>query len=344
LKNPQQETAIEPGAPWEVDLMQPEDAQGVARLFQTVYGQGYPIKTYLEPEQLKTENAAGRIISSVARTPRGHIVGHNALYRSAPYQGIFEAGAGLVHPDYRGGNGIFTRLVSHGQEVAAGKFGVEALFGEAVCNHIFSQKLAVLLDWTTHAVEVDLMPASAYVQEKSATGRVASLLSFKTLVAKPHKVHIPGALEAPLQFIYQGLDDRREFVSSTGTPALDAKTTLGIEIFDFAQVARITVHETGLDLKSVMDHHEKNLVDKGVQVIQVWLDMAWPWIGWVVDVLRANGFFLGGVLPRWFDTDGLLLQKILKQPYWEGIKIHLDRNQKLLAMVRQDWQATGGDK
>ena len=76
---------IEPGQLWEVDLFRPEDAKGVTQLFLSVYGKGYPIRTYIDPKALMEENAAGRIISSVARTPRGDIVGHNALFQSAPF-------------------------------------------------------------------------------------------------------------------------------------------------------------------------------------------------------------------------------------------------------------------
>ena len=71
-----------------MDLFRPEDAEGIANLFLSVYGEGYPVKTYLDPEKLREENAAGRVISSVARTEKGDIVGHNALYNSAPYRGV----------------------------------------------------------------------------------------------------------------------------------------------------------------------------------------------------------------------------------------------------------------
>ena len=77
---------IAPGQTWEIDLLRPEDAIGVVRLFRTVYGEGYPIPAFVDPEELIRANAEKRIISSVARTPSGDIVGHNAMFRSAPYQ------------------------------------------------------------------------------------------------------------------------------------------------------------------------------------------------------------------------------------------------------------------
>ena len=86
---------------WVIDRMQPEDALGVTRLFRSVYGDGYPIRTFIDPDALLAENRAGRTISSVARTHRGDIVGHNAIFHSAPSDTIFETGAGVVHKQYR---------------------------------------------------------------------------------------------------------------------------------------------------------------------------------------------------------------------------------------------------
>ena len=104
------EEPIEPGQTWEVDLFRPEDAEGVARLFSSPGVQGrLPVKTFVEPELLIAENQALRTISIVARTPKGDIVGHNAIFNSAPFHGLYESGAGVVHPEYRGGAGISRR-------------------------------------------------------------------------------------------------------------------------------------------------------------------------------------------------------------------------------------------
>jgi hypothetical protein len=342
MKKPKEQTAIEPGQHWIVDLFRPEDAEGVVRLFLAVYGEKYPIRTYVEPARLKEENARGVTISSVARTETGDIVGHNALFRSAPHDGIYESGAGLVDAGYRGGKGIFTRLVAHGQEVAAHKFGIEAIYGESVCNHPFSQKMCHGLGWITHAVQVDLMPASAYEKEMSAEGRVSVLLDVKTLRSRPHPVHIPYAYLEPLTFIYEGLDDERRFLSSEKGLSPNTETRMQVEIFDFAQVARVAVHEAGYDFASVFDKLEQDLKKKDVRVVQVWLNLAWPWIGAAVDILRERRFFLGGLLPEWFETDGLLMQKTARQPHWEDIHIHFQRAQRLLEMVEADWKKVGG--
>jgi hypothetical protein len=328
---------IEPGQTYEFDLFRPEDAEGISQLFRTVYGDGYPIKTFIDPKLLIEENAAGRTISSVARTPKGDIVGHVALFHSAPYEQICESGAGLVHPSYRGGQGIYTGLGVHGQEVTAKRFKVELIYGEPVCNHIFAQKGTAKVGWITQAIEVDLMPAEAYDKEKSASGRVTALLDFKTLKPKPHTVHLPTVYEESLRFIYGGLDDDRDLVLSNDDLPSPIKTEIKTQVFDFAQVARLAVHDAGTDFETVFDEQEKTVKEKGGAVIQVWLKLSWPWIGRAVDVLRRRGYFLGGILPRWFDVDGMLMQKIIGRPNWEGIQLYSDRAKKILEMVREDW-------
>jgi hypothetical protein len=329
---------IEPGQTYEVNFFRPEDAEGVTRLFKTVYGDSYPIKTFIDPKLLIEENAAGRTISSVARTPKGDIIGHNALFRSAPYDRIYESGSGAVHPHYRGGKGIFTRLIAHGFDVGPKRFGIEAIYGESVCNHIFTQKTMARLSTIEHAIEIGLMPAEAYEKEKSATGRVAAILGFRTLKPKPHAVHLPAVYEKSMQFIYSALDDDRDFVLSRNNLPSSIKTEIKTQVFDFAQVARLAVHDAGTDFESALEREERSLLEKGLKVLQVWLELSWPWIGQAVDALRRRGYFLGGILPRWFDVDGMLMQKIIGDPNWEGIQLYSNRAKKILDMIKKDWQ------
>jgi hypothetical protein len=332
------EYGIEPGQSVEIDLFHPDDALGVTRLFRTVYGNCYPIQKFIQPELLIEENAAGRTISSVARTPKGDIVGHNAIFQSAPCDRIYESGAGLVHPSYRGGKGIFTSLIAHGIEVGRNEFGIEAVFGEAVCNHLFSQKVTINLGAFTQAIEVDLMPASAYDKEKSAAGRVASLLGFKTLKPRPHTVWLPASYEENLRFIYGGLDDTRRCAVADKSPPTDSVTDIKVQVFDFANVARLAVCEAGADFEECFGAHEKAVREKGIIVIQVWVKLSCRWINRVVDALNERGYFFGGILPRWFDEDGMLMQKIIGEPNWNGIQLYADRAKKILEMVKADWQ------
>lgn len=331
-----------PGQSYTVDAMRPEDAQGVRDLFIAVYGKDYPIRVYIEPETLIAENAAGNILSSVARTPAGDIVGHNAIFRSAPFPGIFESGAGLVHTDYRGGQGVFSQMIAHGNQRGIDTPEVATIYGESVCNHVFTQKATHKMGWLTTAVEVDLMPASAYTKEKSAPGRVSVLFDAWTIRPRPHTVYLPDYYRGALADIYAGFDDTRTLETADAPLPDDCNSRIRPRVFDFAQVARLTVDAVGADFADVLRRQETALRADGVKIIQLWLNLGWPWSGAATAVARAQGYFLGGVLPRWYDSDGLLMQKTVAHPHWEDIQVFFDEARRLVDVVRQDWESLTG--
>ncbi len=327
-----------------IDRFRPEDAEGVSRLFLDVYGKDYPIRVYVEPTLLREANASGEVISSVARTPSGEIVGHSALFRSAPYKGVFESGAGVVHERYRGGKGIFTRMVAHGETLAKQIPAVEVTFGEPVCAHVFSQKMSYRLGWRTMAVEADLMPGALFKGDVSPDERVGATLDFKTIRPKPLQVYVPPVYADILKFIYGEWDDSRTLVPSEGEPPLSHETRIDRKYFTFAQVVRLAIWKMGRDFGEAIERAEEESKSQGVKVIQAWINTGVPWCGWAVNILRRRGYFLGGVLPRWFDHDGILMTWTVQRPSWEALRLQFDRAKKIAAWVREDWRRIGEGK
>ena len=328
---------VEPDQEWTIHRFRAEDAVGVTDLFHSVYGDKYPVRTYLEPELLAKENREGRVISSVARIPSGAVVGHNALFNSAPNSRIFESGSGVVHKFYRGGQGIFTQMVVHGIEMGKENPGVDLIYGEPACNHPFSQKIGYRLNFLIQAMEVSLMPAAAYAKEQSAKGRVSTLLGFFTLRPRPCKVFVPKGLEEHFALCYEGLDDTRTFEAAEEAPG-SPESRIHTQTFEFAQMARVAVHDGGKDFQARIAAEDERLIAQGIRVIQVWLNTGQPCVGQAVEHLVALGYFFGGVLPQWFGTDGLLMQKVLDKPDWEGTVLVGGRNTQVAGLVRREWE------
>jgi hypothetical protein len=321
-----------------VGLFRPEDAEGVAKLFTEIYGDGYPAKIVYNPDELIRAFEKGDNIPIVVRTPDQEVVGYSSLFRAAPDKGVYEKGNGAVAPAFRN-SGIMGMIFRYLKEVLPGMDDMNMFFGEPVCNHTYIQKAAAAnLPFVETALEIDLMPAGAYEKEKSASGRVTSLLMFMTLTPRPHTVRVPDVYADALNYIYKGLDDRRSFSPSKDGLPPSEPTRIDTEIFDFAGVARVTVHEAGADFGTVFLSEEERLSGLGIQVTQVWLKLSWPWIGKAVSVLREKGYFFGGILPQWFGEDGLLMQKILPPPNWDGIHLFSERAEKILEFVKADWQ------
>ncbi|MCX8110883.1 MAG: GNAT family N-acetyltransferase [Syntrophorhabdaceae bacterium] len=320
-----------------IDLFRPEDGEGVAELFREVYGEEYPVKIVYNPEQLSIGVERGDYVPFVARTKGNRIVGFSSLYHSAPYKGIYEVGLSLVAPDYRN-TPIFGLLSRQIIKVAPTTPGLEVLFLEAVCNHTITQKAGIMFKLIDTTIEIDLMPAEAYENEQSASGRVSTLNMFRTFVHKPHIVYVPEVYRECIRYIYDGFDDSRTILPSTEPLPADGLTKMSTEIFDFAQLARVAIHEVGANFEAAFDKEEKHINDRHCQVIQVWLNLSWPWVGEIISILRARGFFLGGILPSWFGEDGLLMQKVLSKPNWEGINLYTDRAKHILSFIRDEWE------
>jgi hypothetical protein len=195
------------------------------------------------------------------------------------------------------------------------------------------------LGFVIRAIEVCMMPAGAYAKEAGATGRVTTTMDFITLKSSPCTVHVPKAYESIFPVFYEGLDDERQFVLSAQPLSSQQTTGLDTRIFDFAQVAKVAVKNLGKDFSMVMQAEEDRLLQQGIRVIQVWLSSGDPGVGEAVDSLRERGYFFGGVLPRWFGSDGILMEKLTDEPVWEEITLYFERAQALMSLIRKDWEA-----
>jgi len=323
----------------DIGIFHPHDAEGIAALSRSVDGEEYPVKLVYNPAALIAGFERKENIPIVARTKDGKIVAHEALYRSSPNPKVYEAGQGLVAQEWRG-SGINARINHHILNTLAPGLDIDAVFGEAVCNHVYMQKGWGKFDTIETGIEVDLMPQEAYVAEGSATGRVATLFMFRNYRERKQTVYLPDIYRDQLEFIYSALPDLPEFKAGRGSLSLEP-SRMKTRIFDFAKVARITVAQSGVDFEAVLVDQQKVLVNQGMVVLQVWLNLSWHFIDKVVGILRKHGYFFGGLLPAWFGTDGLLMQKIMERPNWEGINLYSDRAKEILAFVRTDWSRVG---
>lgn len=329
---------IPPNQTWKADRFRPEDAEGIADLFLGTYGPDYPVRVYLEPARLTEENAAGRILSSVARTMAGDIIGHDALFRGAPYPGIMEMAAGVVHPAYRGGKGLGTALLEHGIHVLAPEHDIDGIYGEPVCNHVYMQKICHSLGVVITGLEPALMPGQIYDTNQDTGERVTTFFGYWLVKERPHRVFVPVSSEAFLRFVYGGLKEERQVdLSKEALPTHKTSRITGA-FFSSARVARITVHEAGGDFAAAFAREEEGPMASDCFVLQAFLNLGEPWVGEAVRILRERGYFVAGILPRWFDEDGLLMERLLIRPDWDAIRIAFDRDRQIAAFVRAEYE------
>lgn len=326
---------------YRVEPFSSTDAEGVAVLFREVYGDSYPIKVVYDPASLVAISQEGRYFPFVVRHPSRGVIAYGALVQSAPYRGIYEFVQGIVSPGFQGA-GLGRMLFEWVERYLPTLPGAEAYFGEAVCNHAHTQKAGALIKTVETGIEVDLMSGEPYAKGVAASGRVSVVDQFRTFVSRPQTVYVPGVYEDICRTIYGGLDDPRTIALSTGGPDPDLSTQMSVQTFEHVGAVRVAVSLAGADFADRFDREERSLVQGGIKVVQVWLRLSQPWVGEIAGMLRRRGYFLGGVLPRWFDDDGLLMQRTIDRPNWEGIHLYTQRAQRMLEFIHEDWSTVQG--
>jgi hypothetical protein len=321
---------IEPGQKFEVDGFRPEDALGVARLYYAVYGDSFPVDYVYNPAELLLLNQGPDLHQVVGRTPKGDIVGLYALFKNPPGRHIMEGGSWIVHPSYRGTT-LAVRLARRIHRNPPERLELDIIFGQCVCNHLITQKLSQNLNSLICALELEPMPPKPDELGGGEEGRVSLLDEFIIIHDRAHKVHAPQQYQDYLSEFYASWGLDRQMVDDH-LPG--ERTVFSLQDFDEADLTRVTFESLGLDFPEKLAGVMSGLSGRHAQ--QLILPLAAPGCTMAVEAARAAGFFLGGVLPAWFDRDGLLMQKLAKEPNWSHIRLHRQAAKDLLSTIMAD--------
>ncbi|MHC1726307.1 MAG: hypothetical protein AB9866_09920 [Syntrophobacteraceae bacterium] len=332
------ESPVEPGRKFAIGLFRPEDAAGVASLFYSIYGPQYPFDTYYYPERITEENKKGNIHSIVARTPKGDVIGHAALYRSSPPNpNLLEAGQYMVHKQYRNSTAAY-RLAKFLEKELIPRVAPNGVFGEALCTHITSQKGMAMLNFKDVALELDQLPPEMYEMENvTPTGRISCLVQFLSHHDRPHEVFIPAAYGEQIRFILRDPDISRTLTVSNLSIPQDSATEFSKQVVKQAGVLRTNIKSAGADLEMIMRQIEEQAESEEIAVTQLFISLEKPWVSAAIELLRQRGYFFCGYVPRWFDSDGILMQKISSTPDFGAIALYSDKAKKILEYVHEDW-------
>jgi hypothetical protein len=309
-----------------VGIMEPKDAPGLVELFRAVYGDNYPIREMYDPEYLLAHQERRAMYHIIARDPKGKVAGHLALFHaSAPFAGIWELGHGMVLPECRNLN-LNRTMAEYAHLKLVPELGIEQVWGEAVTNHIYMQKTILHLG------------AGGYEKERDVAGRVSAVLTFTTLKAKAQRLFLPGVYDEVIRQIYRSapVDFGHTYLEADGSARAEGPSSLRSNLVEAAGVCRVVLLRIGADIRERMAQTEQEMIEQGAVVFQVFVRLTDPLAGVAVEALRARGYFFGGVLPRWFDDDGVLLQKVVEEPNFKGIQLYSEVAARLLEFIRAD--------
>jgi len=329
---------------WTVDFFKPADAKGVVNLFRSVYGDDYHVKSIYDPDQLIAEQLNGKTYRAVVRTTGGEIIGHTAFCATSSFNpSLYEALQLLVHHDWRGTSVAteLNRLAIPGIPV---KFGLKQVWGEAVCNHVSSQRAYTENQYAETGCELALLPGAGMARSMKVAnaGRVAVIVVFRPYEARPQTIYLPPIYRKQLEYLYDDFDHGHRFLPGDGHLSSEQMTQGKLDLYPSVAVARMNFTVIGSDFSNMLTEFDRQASESGILVYQVFLPLTVAATGEAVDILRRSGYFLGGVMPRWFGEDGLLMQKVLGSPNFEGVRLYTERAKNILELVTADWRRAVG--
>jgi len=323
----------------------PTNAHHVGTVFRSIYGESFPVKDVYQPDILLREIAAERLISGLALDEAGLPAGYISIFKVAPNPRLWEAGNVVVVPSYAHTD-VSSRLVRYCFDMVTGrKIDADGIFSEAVCCHYFSQLNTAKLGMMDCGIELDQLDGNSFMDGKSnkaETARVSCVINFLEVTdpTEPEYVPAPYAemvlqLTAPLR--------PRVLVPSTARLPAEGSTCQEEKYYASARTWKVAVPTVGNDWSAIVADMLTEAAKRKAVSLQVTLNMACPHIGAAVTVLREKGFFFGGVIPRWFGTDGLLMQKLFgSETDYDETKLYTKTARDLLAFIRSDREAVHG--
>ena len=299
----------------DVRLMTPEDADNLVQCIFRCYGYSYPNQSMLKPKTIRRQLATGAMVSVVAVTETGEVVGHVAYSFERPGDTIPESGKMIVDPRYRGHH-LAERLSLKRAAIAAER-GISGTWSEAVTNHPASQRVAIQRGAAEVGLLVGASPASFKMDALPEKGDVRqSLIAVFTPAGplEPASISIPSYATAHLGAICDRLSVERTMSDLVFEPT-HRRSRLHTSASAATGVLEIRVGEIGRDLvDQVMGVFDEYLALQP-STMHLHLPACDPSAAWAARELERLSFAWCAWIPEFLPSgDSLLLQRVTDHP------------------------------
>jgi len=323
-----------------IRLMLPSEAAAISKLAYFAYNYSYAYEQIYDPEQVRSLNEQGRLISYVAVDATAGIIGHSA-FSPDDRSDLYEMCSGIVDPRFRG-SGCLNALADHHLNEAR-NLGVGGVFVTAVTTHPYSQKAALKKGLRESALFLSRVePVTMRSIRERATVR-ESMLFMAMLFSRPSRgpYHAPAHHRPMLERISANLGTAPDFIDSRNVVVPPENGRLE-QVTDDYRAGHIFIHAYGRDTEQqVVTCLRRWQLDR-LETIYLYLPLWQPPTATLCDRFEAMGLFFCGLRPGHGGRDWLTLQFFNNQRYDYGqLKTASDFAGELLEYVRERDPARG---
>ena len=308
-----------------------EEAVEVSRCAYSSYSYSYAIDDIYFPDRVRELNESGKLISHVAVTDGGEIVGHGGL-KTGDQHGVAECGVIFVKPKFRGQgcmNSLMKALIGDGR-----RKGLSGLSAQAVTSHPFSQKALYKFGFRDCCLLLSRADPMKFRQISTGKDKRESLIcSFLYLTRPSGKMIFPPARHSEMIIaLYEEL----------GAPPLSAVRDIGLPENDSSlrvttdpyNAATIEILEYGRNAVSEVKKNLRALCVDRIETVYLHLDLGSPLTGRLAAEFEDLGFFFAGINPG-MGKDTLVLQYLNNlQMDYDSLQLASETGQRLARYIR----------
>jgi anti-sigma regulatory factor (Ser/Thr protein kinase)/N-acetylglutamate synthase-like GNAT family acetyltransferase len=315
-----------------------EDAEDIAKLIYRSYSYSYPKEDLYFPRRIETAIRNKYKYGTIVRTVSGRPVGYFAVVKSTDSM-IGEVTEAVVSPSYRK-RGLMKKMMLNLIEMSRQE-GLSGLFGMAITNHLFSQKVNAKYGFKSTALIISKSGKRRFMgMEKSYLDMISVVLDFLPLTSQWQKPPLFPEIYAPLladiygQFVDPKPSDATYPAYSSRTEKTDMYLSINYEV----QSALITVKTYGATFVESCNRMLKSTEEIALTSIYIDLPMSDPYIDKAISWLKEQGFILSGLMPFFHqEQDYLRMQRVLKKINFSDIETFSDIAGQLKTVIQNEY-------
>ena len=331
-----EETGEKTASPFDICIrrMLPTEAAAISKLAYFAYNYSYCDEHFYDPEQVRSLNEKGKLISYVVIHEEKGIIGHHA-FSPDERSDMFEMCAAFVDPRYRG-SGCLNALVDHGIREAR-KLGAEGVFAETVTTHPYSQKAVRGKGLREMALFVSRLHPMAMRAIRERANVRESLFHMAMLLGDKSRgpYYSPEHHRRMLERICGNVEIETAFDHCHGEIVLPECARLELATDSF-QAGHIFIHAYGRDaVHQVRTSLRRWQLDR-LETIYLYLPLLQPPTAGMCASFEEMEFFFCGLRHGRGGQDWLVLQYLNNQRYDYGqLRAASGFGQELIDYVRE---------